>query len=281
MPELPEVEIVRRQLESSLVGRIFREIIVSEPYSVIISGRRSDNALDAQKQLKSVFSEKELKSIQRKGKILILDFGDVFLVVHLKMTGRLLLEDPFSPPKKYERLRILFSGNIALVFEDKRKFGYFRVLPSIESLRKRLKNYGPDALKDLSSEKELRKLLKTRKKAIKRVLVDQNILSGIGNAYADEILFEARINPFRRASELSDSEVKRLFLAIKKKLEEGIRTGGLTLRDYVDSHGKRGSFQEGLKVYGREGKGCIHCGKVISREKSGGRSTYFCQRCQK
>lgn len=280
MPELPEVELIRRGLLENLKGSEFLGVEVYEPSLVIIEGNRQEKAEFCEEYLNRNLKGKKLKDALRKGKLIALEFEDeLFLLFHLKMTGSLVLTKEPLPSEKHERLRFFFSSHV-LSFSDKRKFGFVELLNS-DSLKKRFNNLGKDALNDITSVEELKSVLTGRKTEIKKLLLDQTKISGIGNAYASEILYEAGILPLRAAGSLNDSEVIALYRAMKKKLDEGIKSGGLTLRDFKDSSGKKGRFQEKLAVYSRQGKACKRCGFLVKKVKHSGRSTYFCPSCQK
>lgn len=282
MPELPEVELIKKGIEEKLLNQKLLKICVLDPTSVVYDGFRIDNQIRAQNLLKESLEKKVLRSCQRKGKLLILEFdGDVYLLIHLKMTGNLLIGSN-DENKEFNHKRVIFEfEREKVVFNDIRKFGYIEIILGVENLRKKLGQLGLDALTELSDVKILAFQLKRSSLPIKKFLLSQNYISGIGNAYADEILFEARINPFKRVNTLRKKDVEKLFNAIRKKLNEGISSGGLTLRDYRNFYGEKGRFQEKLNVYGRHGEKCKVCGTSIERVKIGGRSSFFCKKCQK
>jgi formamidopyrimidine-DNA glycosylase len=282
LPELPEVELIRIGIEKNLLNQKLLRIHVNEPFSVLCNGSRMKDREYAEKVLNGILRGKILKKCQRKGKLLILGFNEeIYLTIHLKMTGNLIIES-YSEGENQKHRRIIFEfEKEKMIFKDVRKFGYVEVISGIENLEKKLHALGPDALTELSDTKMLKFQLQRSSMPIKKFLLAQNYISGIGNAYADEILFEAGISPKKPANTLSYSEIRKLFKAIKTKLEEGISSGGLTLRDYRNLYGNRGRFQERLNVYNRLGQSCSKCGSSIERIKISGRSSFFCSSCQK
>lgn len=280
MPELPEVEIVRQILEKELLGENILSVSVFDPFVVLIQGRRQKTKQFSEDYLNKRLSGKKVKNVLRKGKLLFLELDSgVYLTFHLKMTGSIIVARRKPKRGKHLRITIKFKEKY-LQFYDVRRFGYVEVCTE-EDLKKKLSKMGPDALYELDSSEELYKMLSRSHLSVKKFLLDQSKIAGIGNAYADEILYEARILPFREASKISRDEAKRLFLAIKRKLQEGIEKGGLTIRNYRNAYGKEGSFQNHLLVYGKAGNPCISCGSTIVKSSIGGRSTHFCSRCQK
>lgn len=241
MPELPEVETIRRQLAKKLIGK----------------------KLNGQPVIK----------IRRRAKILIIDFKNgSSLVFHLKLTGQLIFN---GKPSSYTRKVFYFDDGTRLVFNDARKFGWWKKVKNTKQIESR---FGPEALKiDLSIFKD--SLKKHPRAEIKRLLMDQKFIAGIGNIYSDEILFAAKIHPFRKINTLDDQEIRQIYQNIKKILKEAIRCHGTTAKDYRDAHGRQGGYASHLKAYGKEGKKCPRCGTVIKRIRRG-RSSHFCPKCQ-
>ncbi|MCX7831330.1 MAG: bifunctional DNA-formamidopyrimidine glycosylase/DNA-(apurinic or apyrimidinic site) lyase [Actinobacteria bacterium] len=282
MPELPEVEIIRREIRKVLINKRFLFAQIYEPRSIIKNSRRLSDASTAENAFKKL-KGKLVLDVLRKGKILTIKFeSGNYLAIHLKMTGNLLIRRDLNEeicPKKYLRATLCFE-DIYLDFCDIRKFGYLEIL-SEDEMSLKLKKIGPDVLLDVKTGKELLNILKKTRKPIKQALIDQALLAGIGNAYADEILYDAGLNPLRNASSLKEVEVEKLFQSMKKKIEEGIKYGGLTLRDYRNPYGNAGEFQNYLRIYGKLDKKCQRCSGKVERVKIQGRSTYFCNNCQK
>jgi len=266
MPELPEVETIVRGLAPRLTGLNISEIKL-QLASLLKGTRRSE--------LKKL-SGKRIIGLWRRGKIIIIECeGGMSLVFHLKMTGNLLFSNRKSKLDKHTHLIITFKNQPKkLCFRDVRKFGCFYLLPTSKVFRSSpLSNLGPEALEiDLN---DFLALFKNRQARIKNLLLDQGFIAGIGNIYANEILFQAKIHPLRLASQLGTQELKRLNVLLK-----AIESKGSSIRNYIDVDGRQGSFQDYHQVYGRESFSCPHCGQKIKRIHQGGRSSFFCPRCQ-
>ena len=243
MPELPEVETIRRQLDQKIVGK--------------------------------KLNGKKIVGVRRRAKILIIDFsGGSSLIFHLKMTGQLIYNGQETP---YTRKVFRFSDGSKLVFNDMRKFGWWREVKDAKTMEK---SFGPEALEiDLGT---FRDNLKKRPNAkIKPLLMDQKFIAGIGNIYSDEILFASRVHPLRRVKTLKDREIRLIQQNIKKILQKAVKLRGTSERTYVDAYGQKGSYLKQLKVYQKEGEKCPRCGAIIKRIKMGGRSAHFCPKCQR
>ena len=273
MPELPEVETIVRGLAPAICGRtIDRAELLFKP----LLRRGPKGGLAA-------LAGRRVLGARRRGKMALIECeGGITLVFHLKMTGQLLLAAPGAePPDKHTRLVVKFrDGGPELWFRDIRKFGFLVcVSGDPEAGCAELACLGPEPL-GLGLEEFVRALGK-RKGRIKGVLLDQTVIAGIGNIYADEMLFDAAIHPETPASALSKNDVARLWGSMRKVLAAAIEAKGSSLRDYVDADGRAGEFQLSHKVYGREGEPCMRCGRPVRRIVVGGRGTYFCPRCQR
>jgi formamidopyrimidine-DNA glycosylase len=242
MPELPEVETIREQLSRKIVGK----------------------KLDG----------KKITGLRRRGKILMIDFTDgSSLVIHLKLTGQLIFNGKPSP---HTRKVFYFSEGSQLIFNDTRKFGWWKKVRNTRQIESQL---GPEALEiDLPTFKN--NLKKHPQAKIKPLLMDQKFIAGLGNIYSDEILFTAKIHPLRQVKTLGDKEIKQIYQNIKKILLRAIQYRGTTEQYYRDACGQKGNYQQQLKVYQREGEKCSCCGTIIKRIKLAGRSAHFCPRCQ-
>jgi formamidopyrimidine-DNA glycosylase len=229
----------------------------------------------------AVLAGKQVIGVRRRGKMAIIDCeGGPSLVFHLKMTGQLLLAADAEPPDKHTRLVVRFrDGGPELRFRDVRKFGFLLCISAggAESCAE-LACLGPEPLE--TALDDFASALQGRKGRAKSLLLNQRIIAGIGNIYADEILFDSRIHPETSVAALSKKNVGRLWESTRKILTLAIDAKGSSLRDYVDAEGKSGSFQFSHKVYGREGQPCTNCGCPIKRIRVGGRGTYFCPGCQ-
>jgi formamidopyrimidine-DNA glycosylase len=276
LPELPEVETVRRDLEESFTGQAME--------TVLARGARTFRRHTHPDEVESKLTGRTLCSVGRRGKYLVgrLDNSEV-MVVHLGMSGQLLTANPGDAVPLHTHLVVGFSGGSRLLFVDPRTFGeVFVTSSSPDGHVGELSHLGFDALGELPSPAGFSKLLATRRTRLKPLLMDQRFIAGIGNIYSDEILFRARLRHDRPAAGLTDTEVRRLRGAIAKILGEGVARRGSTLADlqYRDLRGESGTFQRFHRVYGREGLGCARCGSTILRQRAAGRSTYFCPQCQ-
>lgn len=268
MPELPEVETIKRSL-AFLCGARIRHIDI----------RREDIVRLKDYELKELYG-KRLEDISRRGKYLILRLEAGFnIVLHLGMSGRFfVLEEEILAEEKHIHSIIYLDNGQKLVYQDPRRFGGIWLARDLDDF---FKHMGKEPLQDDFNCEYLSGVTSKRKIPIKSLLLEQHIIAGIGNIYADEALFRAGIRPDRRACSLMGEEIEALCEAIKEVLLAGIEKRGTTFRDYRDGYGKSGNFQNFLNVYGREGEECRRCGTGIEREKIGGRSSYFCPNCQK
>lgn len=266
MPELPEVETIKRELEKIIPGKKITRVCVSNPK--VIRNLSPD-------KFKQGLKGARIKNILRKAKVLIIELSNgKSLVIHLKMTGQLV----YPGDGKKSRVSFHLSGGKTLDFNDQRLFAELNLLDNWRSL-KFIQGLGPEPF-DLTLG-QFKAMLAQKKTKIKPLLMDQTFISGIGNLYAAEALFRGRINPQRSARSLSGREKELLFKGIKGVLKEAIRCGGSSVDDYVRVSGKPGGYAKHHKVYGREGKPCISCKGTIKRIALAGRGTYFCPLCQK
>jgi formamidopyrimidine-DNA glycosylase len=274
MPELPEVETTARGLRARIVGRrICRVSGVDWP-------RMLPNSSEAELQV--ALTGLTVKVVQRKGKYVLVGLADdVWLGIHRKMSGNVLLRPAAAPPETHTHLEIEFDDGSLLRFVDPRKFGRVYLFSSSADLNDFIAaRLGPDSLIDLDAA-VLTAMLRGRTGRIKSLLLDQAFVAGIGNLYADEALWEARVHPLRSADSLSGVEMGRLAMAIKHVLLHGIERNGTsfssTYRDVDDRPGENQSF---LNAYGRESEPCPRCGRPITRILIGARSSHFCPKCQ-
>lgn len=270
MPELPEVETIVRELRKRIMGRVITGATVLFPGMV-------DNPGD---EFCGHVINRRIEDAGRRGKMIIIGLsGGHSLLVHLGMTGRLLILPADAVVEKHTHVLFNLGPDEQLRYMDVRRFGMVRTMESkrVEPFLNS-KKLGPEPM--AIGEKEFRGLLATRRAAIKGLLLNQSLVAGIGNIYADEILHRAGIHPLREASDLSPSEGKALHRAMVQVLKEAIEKKGSTINDYVDAGGKAGSFQDHHRVYRRTGLPCFTCGSHISREVVAGRSTHYCTVCQ-
>lgn len=267
MPELPEVQTVVDGLRPHLVGKSIK--------SVQFSGYRlrypyPEDLLDR-------ILNKPIIAVIRRAKYLAIRM-DIDLVIHLGMSGKLILKDSHYQPQKHDHVILELSDNNYLVYNDPRRFGMFFWHHSLDEY---LSHYGPEPLGDAFNTEYLMSVLKAKRQNIKTTIMDQRYVVGVGNIYACEALFLSGINPFKSSSEVVITEAESLVSNIKKVLIEAIRQGGTTLKDYRSANDELGYFQRRLYVYGREDESCFNCGEIIFNRKVANRSTFYCKNCQK
>lgn len=270
MPELPEVETVKRQLNTRLANK---RIINVE---IIHSGRERPRGDEFVEGLKG----RKITAVKRRAKLLIFYFMDGgVMTAHLKMTGKFLFADKHYEPKKHDHILFMLDDGGVMIWSDVRKFGFVALLTD-EELETELADYGPEPLEnDVQLLAEA--LAKPSTRTIKSVLLDQSVIAGIGNIYADEALFRARIHPSIRANTLTDKQRLSLAKEVQFILAESVEQKGTSAHDYVDTYNERGGFLSLLRVYGRTGEKCLSCKKnVIQKITQGGRGTHFCPKCQ-
>ena len=274
MPELPEVETIRRGLIPRLVGCTIKR--------VVLSNRRLRLPVPRAK-LKGWVQGSQVKSVDRRAKYLLVNMNSgAVLVLHLGMTGRLAFFTNGTPRRSHDHLRFLLDSGLELRFNDVRRFGSVQVLaPGDEDSPQIFAGLGVEPLGPNFSTPYLMKSALSRTKPIKNFLMDAGVVVGIGNIYANEILFVAGIKPARAVSTLGRDDWDRVVEATGKVLERAIACGGTTISDYVNSNGEAGYFQCELKVYGRGGERCQGCGGEISRVVLSGRASFYCSKCQK
>lgn len=270
MPELPEVETIRSTLEPHVVGARVTGVTVRE------RRLRAPIAPSFERQLRG----RRVAALERRGKYLLFQLdGGRTLLVHLGMSGSLEFVPAGTPPAAHDHVAITFDRSRVMVYNDPRRFGLMRVGRAADLAE--LDNVGRDPLSAAPSIDEWRALLRARKLPIKNLLMDQRILGGVGNIYANEMLFQAGIRPRRRAGTLRREELERLSMALRRVLEEAVELGGSSISDYRDANGKPGFFQMRHAVYDRAGEPCRACGCAIKRVVMSGRSSFYCPRCQR
>lgn len=274
MPELPEVETVCRGLQTQLPGDVIRQVEVLR--------RDSIGYPDVEEFCKRLVGHRFV-GVSRRGKYILIDLDkNGGLAVHLRMSGRLIVGQAKDRKGSFLRVRILLASGRELQYEDMRVFGRLWYKPSdkrFDQVIPTLAELGVEPLSGLTGA-SLKNIFSKRKQAIKSALMDQRLLAGIGNIYADESLFQARIHPLRAAGDLKVDELDRLALEIPRVLRKAIENRGTTLRDYTDSEGVNGNYQNRSWVYGRTGEKCRVCREQIQRLKIAGRSSHFCLICQ-
>lgn len=287
MPELPEVETVRLGLTRLIVGQKIKSVTCDNPKSFP----------NSESDVSQFVVGSKIISVRRRAKVLIIDLDSKYsLVIHLKMTGQLVFrgEESFgaghptssligSLPDRSTRVIITFSDGSALFFNDQRKFGWMRLIPTIEVENiDFFKNVGPEPLTAEFTDKVFAERLMRRKNSnIKSVLLDQTVLAGVGNIYADESLWGAQIHPSTRVIDIPKSKIKKLHSELIYVLKLSIEKGGSTDRNYVDAEGKKGSYMTFARVFRRENQACPRCGSIIIKTRVAGRGTHVCLKCQK
>ncbi len=282
MPELPEVELVRKQLEKYIVGHKIESVTIN--YSKAFSGNKKD------------VEKGRVIKVRRFGKVLSIDLDNNYsIVIHIKLTGQLIYRGPnlIKPPKlsgkvndgipgKHTHVIFHLDKKGALYYNDVRKFGWIRVVKTdqVENIDF-IKKLGPEPLDELTLKK-FRDIMHATKRSIKTLLMDQSKISGVGNIYANDALWLAKIHPEKPANKLTDSQTEKLYKAIEKVLEEGLKRGGASELSFVTPDGAEGEYQDHFLAYGQDGEKCQRCKKAeFKKIKINGRGTYYCPNCQK
>lgn len=288
MPELPEVETVRRGLHELVIGRKVKAVVHDTPKSF------PNAAADVEEFLIGA----SIIDIRRRAKVLLIDLSTEYtLVIHLKMTGQLVFRaadvafgagHPSDSlvgelPDRSTRVTLAFADRSNLYFNDQRKFGWVRLMPTIEVPNiDFMKKVGSEPLEhDFTAEQFRERFVRRAKSPIKAVLLDQTVVAGVGNIYADESLWGAKIHPVRKVSTMTGNEFEMLYHELRDVMNLAIEKGGSTDRNYVNAEGKKGSYMDFARVFRREGLPCPRCGTTIIKFKAAGRGTHICPNCQK
>ena len=288
MPELPEVEVVKRSLEKKIQNLVIKNVKINDAKLRYI--------VDKKKICK--LSGKKIQKIKRRSKFLIFKFdNNSIMLVHLGMTGKFIFVNKNkkfktsfyydldqNKDKKHDRIIFFLQDKKKLIYNDVRKFGFFKFLEKDKyESNVHLINLGPEPLKKNFNFNYLKNYIYKRNRSIKNILMDQKCVSGLGNIYVNEILFFSGVKPSRKVKNLKDCELKNIVKNTKKILRNSIKLGGSSIKDFSSDDGKKGKFQQYFSVYGREGKNCsnVDCNKVVLRTKISNRATFFCKRCQK
>lgn len=274
MPELPEVEIIRRSLLPWVVGATITSIRVRE--------RRLRCPINAD-QLQKFGQGQKIADISRKAKYLLLHLeSKAVVIVHLGMSGQLLLCKNGTPLQKHDHVVFTLDNDKELRYNDPRRFGLIEVVSPKEAVGyKRFQNLGLEPLSEACTGRYFYECARGRKKAVKNFLTDAAIVVGVGNIYANEALFRAGVSPKRSVKTIGLKTWARICSAVKQVLKEALTQGGTTINNFRDGNGKPGFFQVSLQVYGREGKPCLRCGSAIRRVVQAGRSSFYCPHCQR
>lgn len=273
MPELPEVETVKRTLSELIINETIDHVNVTWPKMIKFP--------DDVKQFVHLLEGQTFRSISRRGKFLVFYLDDYALVSHLRMEGRYGVYNSEDEEIPHTHVRFSFKSGKVLRYGDVRKFGTMHLFPKGQELKSLpLAQLGPEPLSTEFTVEVLKHRLDRTSRALKAALLDQSVLVGLGNIYVDEALFEAKIHPEKQANTLTDEELAKLFDAIVKTLHEAVELGGTSIKSYVNGQGEMGMFQQRLHVYGRKGEPCHMCGEEIQRTVVGGRGTHTCPSCQ-
>lgn len=278
MPELPEVETIKSQLGKLITGKKIADVKVLLPKIV---------KLPVNKFRKAIIGAR-IKKLNRRAKILIIELDNGWtMLIHLKMTGQLIFERTdyrllATAKNKHTHVIFYFTDKSQLTFNDLRQFGYVKLIRTVQLINFFInEGIGPEPLEKDFTLADFKALLAKKPNAkIKQFLMDPKNIAGIGNIYADEILFFAGVHPLRRTKKIEEEEAKKIFKGIKDILRLAIKLRGTSSNDYLDALGQKGKFAAKLKVYGKKGEKCVKCKGVIEKIKVGGRSASFCPACQ-
>lgn len=287
MPELPEVETVRRGLSELIIGKIVASASNDTPKS--FPNTESD--------VRQFLIGAEVRAVRRRAKVLMIDLsGGYSLVIHLKMTGQLVYVSKDARfgaghpndslvnalPDKSTRVTIEFTDGSQLFFNDQRKFGWVKLIPTAEIPELAfMKKVGPEPLEaDFTVQEFVERFKRRARTNIKAALLDQSVVAGVGNIYADESLWGAKVHPSRLVSTITSAEFKKLYTELRAVMNLSIEKGGSSNRNYVNAEGKRGSYMDFARVFRREGLPCPRCGTTIEKLRVAGRGTHICPHCQ-
>lgn len=287
MPELPEVETVRSGLAKLLPGKTIRSVTFDWPKGFP----------NAQADVDMFMIGASIKGVRRRAKVLLIDISTQYtLVCHLKMTGQFVFRgaEDFGAghpndsligklPDKSTRIVIEFTDGTHLYFNDQRKFGWMRLIPSVQVAELEFfKKVGPEPLAaDFTDKMFIQRILRRKNTSVKAALLDQTVIAGVGNIYADESLWGAKIHPATKVVDVSETKLKQLYKELRFVLELAIEKGGSTNKNYVNAEGKRGSYMDFARVFRRENLPCPRCGTTIEKSRVAGRGTHTCPTCQK
>lgn len=273
MPELPEVETIRRTLKELVLNKKITDIEVF--WGKII--KHPDDI----EHFRQIVIGQTIRDVKRKGKFLIFELDTEMLVSHLRMEGKYFINQTGMERDKHTHVIFNFSDGSSLNYNDVRKFGTMHVFSKENYLKvKPLNQLGPDPFEDDFSIDYLKEKLSKTTRYIKAALLDQTIIAGLGNIYVDEVLFKARIHPEKRANTLTEEQIELISKYSYEVLKAAVKQGGTTIRSYVNGEGEMGLFQQELYVYGQENEVCKVCGDTIEKFKSSGRGTHVCLTCQ-
>jgi formamidopyrimidine-DNA glycosylase len=274
MPELPEVETVRRGLEALIIGKTIDKVTVNLGRII----RRPDDV----EEFKLILQGLTIEAVRRRGKYLLIEAGEVTLVSHLRMEGRYGLYESADPVEKHTHVIFHFTDGMELRYKDVRQFGTMDIVPRGDfSALPGLVALGPEPLDEMFTVDVLRDQIKKRRSGkMKALLLDQSFVAGLGNIYVDVVLFASGIHPEASVTDLTDEQIVRLRDSIVEVLEHSVKLGGSSIKSYVNGYGQEGGMQHQLRVYGQENTPCPRCGTLIEKTRVAGRGTHVCPNCQ-
>lgn len=272
MPELPEVETVRRTLSDLTAGKTIAGVDIRWPKMI-----KQPEAAPFQDALVG----ETIQSIDRRGKFLIFQLDHYALISHLRMEGKFSVNESSEPEAPHTHVVFTFTDGSELRYRDVRKFGTMHLTAKgTEHELSSLKALGPEPFEESFTPEYLHEKLQKTSRQVKTALLDQIIVTGLGNIYVDEVLFRSRVHPHRIGRTITKEEAEQIHMYTISVLAEAVKRGGSTIRTYLNSQGQKGTFQEVLNVYGRAGEACVECGAEIVKTKTGGRGTHICLNCQ-
>jgi len=271
MPELPEVETVVRSIRSKIIGKTIKEVAPQNNYEKVL-------ATHTVGQINSLVTGQSIMDVIRRGKYIVLNLDLGYLLIHLRMTGRLLLHLSEDDKHKHLTAIIYFTDKSSLYFKDYRKFGRFYYYDSMDYINQKL---GVEPLSSNFTEPWLHKNLQNSNRQLKPLLLDQDFIAGLGNIYVDEALWFAKLHPQQISSSVSRKKSNVLHSAIQRLLQTAIDNQGTTIINFYFGEGKKGNFREQLQVFGRQDKNCPRCNSLIEKIRVAQRGTHICPRCQK
>lgn len=274
MPELPEVETIKETLQQLIVNKQIEDVKVHWPKII--------KAPDDIEQFKLLLQGETFRHLSRKGKYILFYLDHYVLISHLRMEGKYRVVKGNEPVQKHTHVIFSFMDGDELRYNDVRKFGTMHLYPIGEELHlPPLNKLAPDPFEEAFTFDYFFQKLKKTDRFIKNVLLDQTVVSGLGNIYVDETLFKAGVHPLSRSSRLTKKEIQNIYKQAIETLDAAVKLGGTTIRSYVNSQGEMGMFQQELFAYGQENKPCKNCGNPITKLKVGGRGTHICENCQR
>lgn len=270
MPELPEVETIRRDLEKEIVGHKIVDLWYDVP-----------KMLQPSPAIVETIIGKHFVTAGRIGKLLLLGIeNDGTIGIHLKLSGRLFIRNQKDPEDKFTHVIFKFEDGRQLRFTEVRKFGYVKLIENVTELKKITDGFGPEPFTKDYTFDVVKKVLAKSSRATKTLILDQKNIAGVGNIYADEALWYAKIHPETAGNKVPEERIEELYQGIIKALEQGIEDRGTSIDDYLDIYGKPGNHAHNLNVFRQEGQPCPRCGTEVKKIWVGGRGTHFCPQCQ-